>query len=87
MSVSAVRITYFQADRIACQGSSEVVSPYRVTTYRGPQLGLLGAIPAVICRLHELRSAEAANSVAFDIPAPGLIERLTLMFRKGCRLA
>ncbi len=82
MSVSAVRITYFKADRIACAGAQRETSPYRVTTYRGPQLGLLGAIPAMICRLHELKSAEAANSNRYENPAPSLLERLTRLCRK-----
>lgn len=83
MSVSAIRITYFLADRIACPRVQGQASPYRVTTYKGPQLGLLGALPAEIYSLHELNTAEAANAVLYENSLPGLFERLTRLRRHG----
>jgi len=83
MSVSAIRITYFQADKITCSGAQRQASPYRVTTYKGPQLGLFGELPAALYQLHELNSSEAANSDLYESSSPGLFERLTGMRRQG----
>jgi len=83
MSVSAVRITYFQADKITVHGSHRHASPYRVTTYKGPRLGLVGTLPAVLSKLHELNSAAAANADQFEHSAPGFFERLPWFRRQG----
>lgn len=83
MSVSAIRITYFQADKITGHGAQRQASPYRVTTYKGPRLGLVGTLPAVLWKLHELNSGAAANADQFENPTPGFFERLTRLRRLG----
>lgn len=65
-SVSAVRITYFQAEKIynVSGGRSPAqrqASPYRITTYKGPELGLVGSLTAVVHKMYEVNAAEAAN--------------------------
>ena len=83
MSVSAISITYFLADKIACSGMQRQSSPYRVTTYKGPVLGLLGTLPAVLYKLHETNPAEAANADLYENSFPGLFEKLTRFRRQG----
>jgi hypothetical protein len=83
MSVSAIRITYFQADKLRCAGAALQSAPYRITTYRGPEVGLLGLLPAVLNKVHEMNTAEAANSAQFESSTPSLFERLTRRYRHG----
>ncbi len=83
MSVSAISLTYFLADKIACPRVQGQSSPYRITTYKGPQLGLLGCLPAALCQVYELNAADAANSELYENSSPGLFERLTGLRRQG----
>lgn len=81
MSVSAIRITYFQADKLFQLSDLRAVgesqsSPYRITTYRGPELGLMGSMPAVLNRLHEIDTAIAANEAGQAQAADGLFQKL-----------
>ena len=81
MSVSAIRITYFQADKLFQLSDLRAVgesqsSPYRITTYRGPEIGLIGSMPAVLNKLHEVDSAIAANEGSQGQAAGGFFQRL-----------
>lgn len=83
--VSAIRITYFQAEKLYNVGggrssAQRQSSPYRITTFRGPELGLIGSLPAVLYKLHEINSAEAANQE--DRPAAG--HALLQKFKSYC---
>ncbi len=83
MSVSAIRITYFQADKLRCVSGQQQSAPYRITTYRGPELGLLGALPAVLNRIHATSTAAAANSDQYQNSTSRLIEKLVRYCRHG----
>ena len=81
MSVSLLRITYFQADKILNMSSRRVgelqkSAPYRITTYRGPELGLIGVLPAVLYKMYELNSAQAANCSDQEYSSQPLLQRL-----------
>ena len=81
MSVLPLHITYFQADRIygikgRYAGQQHQSAPYRVTTYKGPELGLIGELPAVLYKLHELNTAQAANDELHEDTASSLLQKL-----------
>ncbi len=45
MSMSSVRLTHFQVEKLNCaSGDHRGSAPFRITTYRGNRLGLLGMI-------------------------------------------
>jgi len=71
-SVTALRLTCFQAEKLSQvsgshNASQRQSSPYRITTFKGPELGLIGKLPAVLYKLHEIDTAKAANGE--DLPA------------------
>jgi len=83
MSVSPLRITYFQADKIRFAGMQQQSAAYRITTYKGPELGLLGSLPAVLNKVHAVNIANASNSGEYESSAHGLLQRLTRFCRQG----
>jgi len=83
MSVSPLRITYFQTDKIRSAGMQQQSAAYRVTTYKGPEIGLLGALPAVLLKLHALNTAEASNSDFYENSTSRLLQKLTRCYRLG----
>ena len=44
MSQSTLRLTQFQVEKLRCIGGSGRASPYRITTYRGMNLGEVGPV-------------------------------------------
>ena len=60
MTNSSIRITFFQAEKMRCASGGQSV-PYRVTTYKGPEVGLMGQAPAFIKKMHDVDVGEAAN--------------------------
>jgi hypothetical protein len=85
MSVSQVRITYFQADKLRCSGARRLATqaqsaPYRITTYRGPELGLAGSIPAMLVKIHGVDAEHSANEEAFEAAPTSLLQK----FRQHC---
>lgn len=85
-SVSALRITYFQAERLCnVSGGRSLAqrqsSPYRITTYKGPEVGLIGPMTAVLNRLYEVNAAEAANLDESFAPEHSLLQK----FKRYCR--
>jgi hypothetical protein len=81
MSVSLLRITYFQADKIHNVGARRVgqsaqSAPYRITTYKGPEMGLMGVLPAVLYKLHEVNSAQSANDELHEEIPASLLQKL-----------
>jgi hypothetical protein len=81
MSVSSLRVTYFQADKMMGvsglrAGQLRQSAPYRITTYRGPELGLMGELSAVLHKLHELDSTQAANGSDTEDRTQPLLQRL-----------
>lgn len=44
MSLTKLRLTQFQVEKLRCIGSAGRASPYRITTYRGMSLGLVGPV-------------------------------------------
>lgn len=80
-SVSALRITYFQAERLChVSGGHSMAqrqsSPYRITTFRGPELGLIGSLPAVLHKVHEVNAAAAANQEEMPAAEQSLLQKL-----------
>jgi hypothetical protein len=85
MSVSLIRITYFRADKLRNFGGRQVLpqtqsAPYRITTYIGPELGLIGALPAVLFKLHEVNAAQSANDELYEETSFSLLRK----FRQHC---
>lgn len=85
-SVSAIRITYFQAEKISNvsgghSAAQRQSSPYRITTYRGPELGLVGCMQAVVHKLYETDIFEAANQDEQSMPGNSLLQK----FKQYCR--
>lgn len=81
MSVLPLRITYFQADKMhGVKGSNAAQqnqsAPYRITTYKGPELGLMGELPAVLYKLFELNTAQAANDELQSDISPSLLQKI-----------
>jgi hypothetical protein len=84
-SVSALRITYFQADKLCNvigghNSAQRQSSPYRITTFRGRELGLIGCLPAVLNKLHEVNHAAAANQADLSATEQSLLQK----FKRYC---
>lgn len=58
MSQSTLRLTQFQVEKLRCMGGAGRASPYRITTYRGMELGSVGPIAQY--------GWEASNAERFD---------------------
>jgi hypothetical protein len=85
-SVSAMRITYFQAEKLynvsgGRSSAQRQSSPYRITTFRGPELGLIGCLPAVLHKVHEVNNAVAANQADMPTAENSLLQK----FKRYCR--
>ena len=85
-SVTALHITWFQAEKLynVSGGYSKAQhrsSPYRITTYKGPELGLIGSLPAVLYKLHEINTAEAANQEEVPVTGFSLLQK----FKRHCQ--
>ena len=50
MSLSQLRLTQFHSEKLRCIGGDSQVAPYRITTYRGAELGLLGSVSTVLAQ-------------------------------------
>lgn len=85
VSVSSLRLTYFQADKLRHAGgnSRSQSSPYRITTYKGPELGLVGALPTVLNRLHDVDALDAANQSARQPSDTSLLQKIKLHYLGG----
>ncbi|HKX56954.1 MAG TPA: hypothetical protein VJN01_12665 [Xanthomonadales bacterium] len=84
-SVSTLRITYFQAEKLyQVSGGRSLAqrqsSPYRITTFRGPEVGLIGSLPAVLNKLHEVNNAAAANQAEMPEAENSLLQK----FKRYC---
>jgi hypothetical protein len=85
MSVSQVRITYFQADKLRSFSGHSVSTeaqsaPYRITTYRGPEVGLAGPMSAMLVKMHGVKADDSANEVVFEAAPAGLLQK----FKQHC---
>ncbi len=58
MSQSTLRLTQFQVEKLRCMGGAGRASPYRITTYRGMNLGIVGPVAEY--------GWEATNDEQFD---------------------
>jgi hypothetical protein len=58
MSQHTLRLTQFTVQKLQRVGGGGRVSPYQITTYRGPKLGLLGVVPGA--------DMSAANAARFE---------------------
>ncbi len=81
MSVTPLHLHYFQADKIYIfngryTGQLQQSAPYQITTYNGPELGLIGVLPALLYRLYELNTAQAANDELLEANPPSLLQKL-----------
>lgn len=81
MSVTPLHLNYFQADKIYIYngrytGQLQQSNPYQITTYNGPELGLIGVLPALLFRLYELNSAQAANDELMVENSTSLLQKL-----------
>ncbi len=81
MSVLNLRLSYFQADKICSvkggyPGAKLPSASYRITTYKGPELGLMGEIPGVLYRMYELNCCQAANAEIHEHNSPSLLQKL-----------
>lgn len=54
MSLKTIELTEFTVERLQCVGGEGRAAPYRITTYRGMELGILGEIMSEV--------AHSANS-------------------------
>lgn len=80
-SVRALRMTYFQAQKLHSVNGDRALSqcqsaPYRITTFNGPDLGLIGYLPAVLYKLHEINASSAANREDTPESAPSLLQKI-----------
>ena len=65
MSQNALQLTKFKVQKLQCIGGEGRAAPYRITTYRGLELGSTGVVMDVI--------TEASNEARFKRT---MIERL-----------
>jgi len=81
MSLTALQLTRFKVEKLQCIGGEGRAVPFRVTTYRGMDVGSLGEIM-------EFR-VETGNDAFFEIPASKSfalgIHRLLSPFRRAHR--
>jgi hypothetical protein len=85
-----LRITYFQAEKLYNVGGGRTAaqrqsSPYRVTTYRGPELGLLGSLPAALHRRHDINLVDAANQEEFAPTRASLLQKIRNHYSTLCQ--
>lgn len=72
MSLSKVRLTLFQVEKLRCIGGAGRGSPYRITTYRGMSLGMAGLVAQY--------GWEASNAPSFETLPLRAWRRLTGRF-------
>ena len=82
MSVTSIRLTYFQTEKLRC-ASGQQSAPYRITTYKGPEVGMVGYMPAVICRMHGSVTVQAANESEQEYRSQPLWQRLAQRIAQG----
>lgn len=79
MSQSTLRLTQFQVEKLRCMGGAGRASPYRITTYRGMNLGTTGSVAQY--------GWQAANTPHYEARPVFLMRRiwcsLTHRFRHG----
>ncbi len=89
-SLSSLRITYFSAEKLynvsgGRNSAQRRSSPYLVTTYRGPELGLTGSLPPVLYRLHEINCAEAANQEEWAPTRASMLQKIRNHYLTLCQ--
>jgi hypothetical protein len=72
MSLTTIRLTGFQVEKLQCIGDGGRGSPYRITVYDGMALGKTGSVAD--------RMAEAANNDSFEHDSPKGFKRLLNLF-------
>lgn len=75
MTNSSIRITFFQAEKMRCASGQQSV-PYRVTTYKGPEVGLMGQVPAFARKMHDIDVGEAANYSDEEFNSQPLLQKV-----------
>jgi len=67
MTATTLQLTQFKIQKLQCIGGAGRASPYRITTYRGMNLGTIGQV--MEC------AEEAGNADAFESHESGSIGR------------
>lgn len=72
MSLSAIELTQFNVEKLNCIGGAGRAAPYRITLYRGMELGSTGEVmPSAM---------ESSNESNFEQTVPGLLRRILSAF-------
>ena len=58
MSLNALQLTQFKVKKLQCMGGAGRAAPYRITTYRGLELGSTGVVMDT--------ASEASNAASYD---------------------
>jgi len=72
MSLTTIKLTEFQVEKLRCMGNAGRSSPYRITVYDGITLGKTGPVAD--------KMLEAANQDSFEHHGPMGFKRLLNMF-------
>ena len=62
MTVSPLSLTYFHSEKLRCASGQQQASPYRITTYKGSKIGLMGKISGILAPVNELHAANLSDS-------------------------
>jgi hypothetical protein len=59
MSLTTLKLTEFQVEKLQCIGAGDRGNPYRISTYNGIKLGSVGTVAEAVL--------EAANQDSFEV--------------------
>jgi hypothetical protein len=65
MSLTTIRLTEFQIEKLRCMGNAGRSSPYRITTYPGIALGETGPVAGSMLQAANQDSFEHRRSLGF----------------------
>jgi hypothetical protein len=72
MSLTTLKLTEFQVEKLQCIGAGDRGNPYRISTYNGIKLGSVGTVAEAVL--------EAANQDSFEIRGLHSFKRLLKVF-------
>jgi hypothetical protein len=74
MSLTIVRLTHFQVERLRCIGGQGRSTPYRITTFHDAEIGILGKVMEP--------TTQAGNASMYDKTGWQGLKRLLTTFRR-----
>jgi hypothetical protein len=74
MSSNAIQLTQFRVEKLKCIGGEGRAAPYRITTYRGLDLGSFGVVSGF--------TEEACNSSSYQAENKSLLTRILNLIRR-----